>query len=219
MEDDARHLIIRLAVAIMAADGRITAQERQALSRFDSLGLGALSEIAKEEIRRAELGPVDVRTTCEQLTGISRKAATALIALLTEVAVSDRSLSASERSVLDVAAGHMGIEPSEAQRIITSVIESYGAASVANGDEEDDGTLRVSPPVTMEPFDLGRAYRILGLAPGASRATIDDAYLSMIDRYNPSKIADLGSEFAALAVYKLAEITAAFDAVREFTRR
>jgi len=69
---DRRRLIARLAVAIMVADGRITASERDALERFDRLGLGPLAALAEDEIRRAMQHPIDVRGTCASLSSRSR---------------------------------------------------------------------------------------------------------------------------------------------------
>jgi DnaJ-domain-containing protein 1 len=63
--------------------------------------------------------------------------------------------------------------------------------------------------------DIERAYRVLGIDAGASRARLEAAYLQLVERYNPAKVEDLGTEFTSLAVRKLAEVTAAFETVRE----
>lgn len=55
------------------------------------------------------------------------------------------------------------------------------------------------------------AYRVLGLQPGASWASLNAAYLRQVNRYNPNRVAPLGPEIEALAVRKLAEATAAFN--------
>jgi DnaJ-domain-containing protein 1 len=56
-----------------------------------------------------------------------------------------------------------------------------------------------------------RAYALLGVRPGASRAELENAYRAALERYNPNKVIDLGTEFASLAVQKLAQATAAFE--------
>jgi len=55
--NDLGRLIARLAVAVIAADGRITTAELAALARVDDLDLGPLSDVAREEIERAIHGP------------------------------------------------------------------------------------------------------------------------------------------------------------------
>jgi hypothetical protein len=64
MEIDPRRLIAQLAVAVIAADGRIVADEVTALARPDNLGLGRLSELVEEEMRSAVQRPIDVRAAC-----------------------------------------------------------------------------------------------------------------------------------------------------------
>lgn len=222
MEEDARRLIVRLAVAVMTADGRITASEEAAVMRFDRLGLGPLSTIATEEMRQASQAPVNIAATCEELTGMSPEAAAVLVTLLSEIAVSDGTLSDSERALLRAIATLMGLEAGQTTHIIESVAGAY-AADVA--PESDAPRLVVTNQASFgerphsNDLDLGRAYRILGLDPGATRASIESAYLRLVDRYNPAKVTDLGPDFAVLAVRKLAEVTTAFEAVRLSVRQ
>lgn len=221
MEQDARRLIVRLAVAVMTADGRITASEEAAIMRFDRLGLGPLSTIAKEEIRQASQVPADIAATCEELTGMSPEAAAVLVTLLSEIAVSDGTLSDSERNLLCAIATLMGLEASQTTHIIESVAGAYAAdAAPASGAPHfgvaSEGRFAGGPAPAE--LDLARAYRILGLEPGASRPSIDSAFLRLVDRYNPAKASDLGPDFAVLAVRKLAEVTSAFEAVRVSVR-
>ena len=58
---------------------------------------------------------------------------------------------------------------------------------------------------------LARAYTLLGVRPGASRVELENAYRAVLERYDPNKVIDLGTEFASLAVHKLAQATAAFE--------
>ena len=46
MESDTRRLLAQLAVAVIAADGRVTSSELEAVARLDDLGLGRLSTLA-----------------------------------------------------------------------------------------------------------------------------------------------------------------------------
>ena len=58
----------------MAADGRVTSAELDALSRFDALGLGPLEDVAREEIERAVQKPIDVAETCTALPRLTHQA-------------------------------------------------------------------------------------------------------------------------------------------------
>jgi uncharacterized membrane protein YebE (DUF533 family) len=80
MEQDPRRLIARLAVAVMTADGRITAAEREALAHLDDLGLGPISGFAEAEIERAMQGPLDIETACSALAGAGPEAAAVILA-------------------------------------------------------------------------------------------------------------------------------------------
>ena len=141
MDSDPQRLIARLAVAVMVADGRITASECAALEDLNDLGLGLLSDSSAAETGGAAAG------TRERVT--------------------------------------VTHHPAEQVR---------GLASASDADVE-------------------HAYRVLGIDATTSRAHLDAAYLGLIERYNPARVADLGAEFAALAARKLAEVTAAFETV------
>lgn len=60
---------------------------------------------------------------------------------------------------------------------------------------------------------LAHAFALLGVRPGASRVELENAYRAALERYNPNKAIDLGTEFASLAVQKLAQATAASEFV------
>jgi uncharacterized tellurite resistance protein B-like protein len=200
-------LIARLAVAVIAADGRITPAEVAALGRLDALGLGPLSALAREEIERAVQQPIDVEATCAELPRLGEEAAALLLTVLAEIAASDRVLAPRERDVFEAVAGHLGVAPSAAAHILEAAISAVGAA-------EPEGA---PPPVRAEagtPADPSRqrALRVLGLEPGAGRSRIDATYLDLVQRYDPARVADLGPEFAVLAVRRLAAITDAYEA-------
>lgn len=232
MTHDPRRLIARLAVAVMVADGRITCAEHDALERLDELGLGPLSDLAEEEIQRAVDQPIDLGETCAGLANASPEAATVIVALLAEIAASDRSLSPEELDVVSTVATLLGLGPDESLRILSAAAAEYGVrlppeteprAPVHGArrervtvihDRDDDG-----PGVQPVGADaLARAYSLLGIDTAAGRGGIDAAYLELIERYNPAKVVGLGMEFVALAVHKLAEVTAAFETVRDAQR-
>jgi uncharacterized tellurite resistance protein B-like protein len=235
MERDPRRLIVRLAVATLTADGRVTPSERQALARLDLLGLGALSAFAEEEIARAAEEPIDVASAVAGLRGVSRETAAVLLFALTEVAANDGTVSPKELAVLATVAEHLDLSRDELMGIVHSVTAGAGANGEATGDMLPPAHRRgqsetISTPVIAgvphatlasaapgSGLVLERAYRILGLSPG-DPSHAETAYLALVDRYNPTKVSELGADFAALAVRRLAEVTAAFEMVRAARR-
>ena len=231
MDADPRRLIARLAVAVMVADGQITPSEYEALERLDGLGLGPLSDLAEDEIRNATRQPIDLRATCEGLAQATPEAAAVIMSVLAEIAASDRSVSRAELEALHTVAQLLGLNASDAAHILSAVMSEYGATlrgddSVRSGDlppsrpepvtviRTSDGEAAAATPAT-EHAELQHAYCVLGIDAATSRAHLDAAYLGLVERYNPVKVAGLGAEFAALAVRKLVEATAAFETVLE----
>jgi hypothetical protein len=195
--DEIGRLIARLAVAILAADGRITAAERAALGRLDDLGLGRLADVAEEEIEAALHAPIDVRATCAALPRLGDGSATLLLEVLAELAGTDRLLAPRERDVFDMVASHLGVDGEGAGHILAA---AYAPAAAE------------PPPADTAPSDAcALAFRILALAPTADRERIEAAYLELVQRFDPARIGELGAEFAALAVWRLAAITEAYE--------
>ena len=71
-------------------------------------------------------------------------------------------------------------------------------------------------------FDAGwlaprrlKAYDVLGVAPDASDAEIDQAYRKLISQYHPDKYVDAAPELRAQAERKAREINAAYDRIRQ----
>jgi hypothetical protein len=199
-------LIARLAVGIIAADGRITPTELAALARLDGLGLGSLAGVAREEIERAIQEPVDVPATCAALPPLGEEAAALLLSVFAELAASDRLLAPRERDAFDTVAHHLGVGRAAAAQILEA------AVSPPPGGEEE--AIRASTPAEVTPSSdpaRQRAFRALGLEPGAPRSRIDATYLDLVQRYDPARVGALGPEFAALAVRRLATLTDAYE--------
>jgi DnaJ-domain-containing protein 1 len=199
-------LIARLAVAVVAADARITTAELAALGRLDGLGLGSLAGVVREELERAAHEPVDVRATCALLPPLGEEGAALLLTALAELVAIDRLLAPREREVFSTVADHLGVDPAAAARILEAAISPPPG-------REPEVIGAPTPPVTAPSPDPThqRAFRVLGLEPGASRSRIDTAYLDLVQRYDPGRVSELGPEFAALAVRRLATITDAYE--------
>lgn len=227
---DAPHLIVRLAVAVMTADGQITSTERETLDEgLDELGLGRLSEFVEAEVQRAVHEPIDVVSTCKPLANAGPEAAEVILALLCEVAASDRSVTTAEVATLSSVATLLGLSDGDTARILRAAMEAYGAGLSLEQEESLASPQPVISPlpgngvpvpadrVTRDP-GLEQALRLLGLSAGADRRSVDSAYLDLVARYNPTKLVDLGADFVALAVRKLTAITDAFEYVIEGLR-
>ena len=118
---DPRSIIARLAVAVMAADGRITAGELDVASHLDSLGLGDLSGPVRAEIQIAMRDPIDPVAVCGELTPLSREAAATIVAALAEIALADRVLSRRESQVLFLIARALGLHDSETEHLDSEI--------------------------------------------------------------------------------------------------
>ncbi len=58
-------------------------------------------------------------------------------------------------------------------------------------------------------------YMVLGVAKGASKEEISDAYRSKAQQYHPDKVAHMAPEFQALAEQKMQEINEAYSSLKE----
>lgn len=204
-ETDVRAAVARLAAAVMAVDGRIVDRELEAADRLKSLGLGGLEPLIFDELERTS-EPIDVGPACEALRGIHPDAAATLLGLLAQIAASDGRVSREEHALLDTIAAAIGLGDEHAAAEAGRAVPGHPAWATHE--------IPVAPtPESQTSRSLGHACRVLGVAPSASRDEIDVAYLALVERYDPHKVAGLGAEFAALAVRKLFEITLAFEAL------
>lgn len=220
---DIRRLIARLAVAVMAADSRITASELGALGRFDDLGLGPLGDVAREEIERVAHEPIDVAATCIALPTLTDEAADLLLGALAELAACDRRLAPREREVFHLVAGHLGRDAAAAARMLEDALAAAhmlddALAATARGAPKGVPSASADGGGDAAAAPLRRALGVLGLEPGAGRSRIEAAFLDRVQRYDPAKVGELGPEFAALAVRRLAAITDAYEVAIAGTR-
>lgn len=216
---DGRRMIARLAVATMLADGRVTGREVAALGVLDELGLGRFEPLVREELERSETQAIDLAETCVPLRGISADAAALIVGSLVEVAAADRQVSDAERRTLQTIAAHLGVPVQRTQRLIEAAAARRSPASpfTPQPDAESERPAPDAPPrLAVEP-GLPReglqAFARLGLEPTRDRARVDAAYLGLVDRFDPARVANLGPEFVVLAVRKLDEVTAAYESI------
>jgi uncharacterized tellurite resistance protein B-like protein len=114
-------MIVRLAVALMAADGRITQSELSTAEHLDRLGLGALSTLAKEEIDRAARQPIDLGDTCTGLAELSPEGGRIILSILAEIAAADGVVTSTEREMLREIAGLLTLPAGSADDALASL--------------------------------------------------------------------------------------------------
>jgi len=215
-ELDSRRLISRLAVAVMAADGRIDAEEIAATQELDLLGLGRFSGLVREEMLLAAEQPIDVAATAQGLARLGTQTGTIVLAVLADIGTSDGLLSPRELEVLGTIAAGLGVAPPDADHIFSAASATAGRGTSRVG-WRPRGSEAQTTPAAVAP-DLAAAARVLGVEPGAPIERIDAAYLALVERYDPAKVLAVGAEFVALTVHKLADLTAAFERLRVAAR-
>jgi uncharacterized tellurite resistance protein B-like protein len=120
-EPDPRRSIARLAVAILKADGTVTAAEIDSLRRLDELGGGSLSDLAREELAlggEARAQEIDLARTCEPLLGVSTPGAAMLLEALAEIAASDRRVTSPTLAAIDEIARRLFVPPEVAAHVL-----------------------------------------------------------------------------------------------------
>jgi DnaJ-domain-containing protein 1 len=207
MEIDPRRLVAQLAAAVILADGRVTSGELEELSLLDCLGLGRLSNLAAEEIRSAVHQPIDVRAACCHLRAQLPDAAPTILGALAAIAAADQNVSEPETKLLADVASELGLAPAEAERILGAVFQ---AVQPETAPEPAAQPPQPTAPAPVDP-QVGRALLVLGLDSLDGRAELDSSYRRLVERYDPAKVLELGPDFAALAVRKLAEVTDAYQ--------
>ena len=197
-----RRAIARLVTAMMVADRRLSTDELDQAARLDHIGLGPLSPLVQEELQRAARIPIDLREACLALSGTGPALIGTVLSALADVAASDGTVDDDERRVFTVIADRLGARRCR--------LEDY-----LHADDDDGGTDTSAPAVADVGAAGENALRALGLRATARRADVDEAYLRVVEQYDPAKVAPLGADFVALAVRKLAALTDLYGTARE----
>lgn len=202
-----RPAIARLLAAMMVADRRVSTEEIDEANRLDHVGLGPLSPLVREELQRATRMPIDVDGACAALSGAGPALVGLVLSALAGVALSDGAVDDDERRLFGGIASRLGALATEIQDYLEPdeprEAPVPGAVVARRAVLADDGA---------------KVLREFGLEPVASSADIEAAYLRLVDRYDPAKMAPLGAEFVALAARKLAAITELYELARNAAR-
>lgn len=184
--------LIGLSVAVANADGRVRVSEINALRDFFRRDFPYSEEdqrlieriIDETFLRRDHL---DVEALAAYYRAVSSPAGRLLLLrLLFKIAAADRDgMAQSERGMIQRIAALLSVSPLDFR-------------SVQAEFEQADG----------------RAYRILGLEPGASESEIRSAYRRLAAQHHPDRVANLGEEFVRVAEEKFKSINQAYAEIR-----
>lgn len=182
------------------ADGRLCEEEVAVIQRVSKEVMGLdpqTRQFAHNIIRQS----IDSRETFgdyarefARLFGHDQDMCTFMMSFLFEVAMADGELHAAEEKLL--------LEARTLFRINEAVYQSLYSRFVRH----------VAPSVST-----AQHYAILGVSPDATQAEIKKAYRQKVAEYHPDKIESKGlpPEFMKFANDKMAEINAAYDALKQ----
>jgi hypothetical protein len=184
----------------------VRSQELVALTEIDLLGLGHLSDIAKEEMLAAVDEPIDLGGTCAGLVRSGPETGAMILTLLSRIAASDGSVSPGEREVFGTIA--RGLEVPDRTRRTSSTPRSRPHRGTRHHSRRH---LTDRRPHRRRARGAAASVPAARIEKGASREQLEAAYLAAVERYDPTKMLPFGSDFVRLSVRKLAEITEAFE--------
>jgi len=107
------------------------------------------------------------------------------------------------------------ISNTEKANALITAIQDY--ARIDSGESEQRNSQAHEPKsertqtVRSSDHSNTSAFKVLGVAPGASREEIKAAYYRMAQQYHPDKVATLAPEFRELAERRMKEINTAYD--------
>ena len=181
------------------ADGRICEEEVAVIQRVsrEVMGLDSQTQqfaqnIIKQSIDSRETF-ADYAREFNRLFGHDQDMCSFMMSFLFEVAMADGELHNAEERLL--------LEAKQYFRINDSVYQSLYSRFVKH----------VAPTVSK-----AKHYEIIGVSPDATQAEIKKAYRQKVAEYHPDKIESKGlpPEFMKFANDKMAEINAAYDAIK-----
>jgi DnaJ-domain-containing protein 1 len=201
--NDLHEAVSRLVVAMMIADGRVSAEELDVVARLDHAGLGPLSSRVHRELDRASRQPIDVDGACATVRSAGVALVGAVLSMLARVAAAGQRLTASEQEFFAAIAHRLGVDGDQTRSHLQPL----------RHDPQP-----VAPPRRPSSDAADAALRQLGLNRDATSADVDAAYLRLVDRYHPGKVAPLGADFVTLAVRELVALTEAYERARGAVR-
>lgn len=176
--------LVGIIASVLKADGEIHPNEVQAVRKFFSDRLGYREEsleVVKRMLKEFLDQPLDLEALCADFRAKSDYSTRLLLM----------------ECLNDIAMADGRLHPAE-MAMIDRVAILLGVT------EADRKTVKA---VEGRKGD----HEVLGVTPGASSEEIRRAYLEMVKKYHPDRVAHLGEEFKELAHKKFVEIQAAYE--------
>lgn len=178
--------LVGIIAGVLKADGEIREEEVKAVRRFFSERLGYNEEsleVVRKMLKEFLDQPIDIDALCADFKAkTDYSARLLLVECLEEIAFADGHLHASEMAVIDRVVMLLGVSDADRRRTSRST-------NVLNKGD----------------------YEVLGVEHGASKEEIRRAYLELVKKYHPDRVAHLGEEFKELAHKKFVELQAAYE--------
>ncbi len=189
-------LLVRLAVHVIAADGKVETVEIQTLKNFchTQLNFSASALVWVEDLIHREM---EKRHPIPELVAELRRFSSpdlglVVMDLLYQIAHSDFDFHPEEEAVLVEIAKVWGL----AEADLALIQARYKASKTTSSTTHTD------------------AYQTLGLNSNATPDEIKDAYRRLVKQFHPDVVAHLGEEFKQLAEQKMKALTDAYQQLR-----
>jgi len=194
-------LLVGILVRLTELDGGLDRREVTAIRQFFQDSLGYRDEQLlwiRDLIKAARRDPVPAEELCDELRarfGLQERLI--VLQVLSRVAAADGSVTPTERTFIEHVARRLGLGPfvhGFGYEHRTGAGAGPGAASTGSSVEE--------------------AYSTLGLAPGASRDEVKQAWRKLSLENHPDRATHLGEEFQRLAEERMRKINGAYETLK-----
>jgi len=179
--------LLVLTAAVMKADGKVTRNELDFVKQFLVRNFG--SQLASEYVKM--LGSIVKQEFNVQEMGLQIRqymeysARLMLLQYLFGVAMSDGKAGRDEVLLIEQIASYLGINTADYASIKAMFIK-----------------------------ETDSAYKILEITPEATNEEVKKAYRELAKKYHPDKVAHLGDDVKSAAEEKIAQLNAAYDAIK-----
>jgi len=179
--------LLVLSSAVIKADGRVHQKELDFVRSFiaQNFGAGAVEEAMRllDGFNRQNVNIYEVGPQIARYMNYSQRLQ--LFHYLTQIAIADSDFSKSEKDLLEVIAGTIGISPADAASVIAMFWK-----------------------------DSSSAYTVLEIKPTATDDEVRSAYRKMAMKYHPDKVATLGADVQKAAADKFRQVQEAYESIK-----
>lgn len=200
-EGDFAVSLLILSAAVMKADGKVLKSELNCVKDFLLKQYGEkkskdLLLVLKEIIDK----PVQLAQVCRQIRrSMNIAERRVLLHYLFDIGQADGNINAQEQKVLFSIGLYLGIPQSD----ILSIYASYGYRSSSSSGSSYRKTASID------------YYTVLEISKSATDAELKSAYRSMVKKFHPDKVANLGEAAVKEAEKRIKQINEAYEAIKK----